>query len=312
MKQIIKALLMISVIWLIFDRTGSEVMWWLNQHSQDNTSSKIKHIVEGVSEDVIMMGTSRCNGHYVPPIISDTLHMSVYNAGIDGSDNIFAQYMALCYILHRHTPKVVCLEVQNSFLEEEEDSYHTTGYFAPYFGNNAAADSIYHLAGTYWQYKLSHLYRYNTKVLANITGQIVNHSCDEHGYTPNPMPANRVELSKWPNEYFHVNTEKKAYMERFIQACREKNVFLCFVISPSYSVVDSSYYALLKDFAANHHVPLFDYHTSGLYLDKPDYFRDSSHLWDKSAKEYSSIFASDLKQLDHIQKMTTQKKSSNA
>lgn len=298
MKRFIFSLLIIFSLWFAIDRAGELAMWWLNQRSQDTTSPKIKNIVEGLTEDVILMGTSRCNSHYVSSIISDTLKMSVYNAGIDGSDNIFAQYMALCYVLQKHTPKVICLEVQNSFLEEEDDLYHTTGYFAPYFGQCAKADSVYHMAGTYWLYKLSHLYRYNTKVLANITGQVKSHwNSEGHGYNPNPKPEVMPELTTLSSEEMSVNRDKRLYMERFVKACKENNVFLCFTISPAYSIVDSSYYSNLKAFAVLHHIPLLDYHSIGLYTDKPDYFKDSFHFWDKGARLYSSKFACDLNQL---------------
>ena len=298
MKRFIYALLCIIAMWWCFDRVGGLCMWWLNQHSQDTTSPKIKHIVEGISEDVILMGTSRCNGHYVPKIIQDTLGLSVYNAGVDGSDNIFAQYIVLSHILKHHTPRIVVLEVGNSFLSEEESAYMTTGYFAPYFGLNEKADSVYHMSGDYWLYRLSHLYRYNTKVLANITGQI-RHCWDnaEQGYNPNPKPLHFPNLSRWQTEDFEINDEKKDYMCRFIRSCHERGVFLCFSISPSYSLVDSDYYTILKGMASAYNVPVLDYHTSGLYLNHPEYFKDASHLWDKGAKLYSSVFASDLKRL---------------
>ena len=298
MKRFFLALFLIFVLWLAIDRSGAAIMWWLQQHSQDTTSSKIKHIVENISADVVLMGTSRCNGHYVPSILSDSLDMSVYNAGIDGSDNIFAQYMVLSYILQYHTPKVVCMEVQNSFLDEEEAAFLTTGYFAPYFGLCAEADSVFRLAGTYPFYNLSHLFRYNTKVLAMITGQFKSHlDNEEHGYIPNPQPDTPPELTRWNTGPFHLSNEKLEYMEKFIQRCKERDIMLCFMISPAFSIVDSTYYAQLKAFSARYQIPLLDYHTSGYYLNHPDYFKDSYHLCDKGAQHYTSMFARSLKQL---------------
>lgn len=296
MKRFLYALLCTTAMWWCFDRVGGLCMWWLNQHSKDTTSPKIKQIVEGIPEDVILMGTSRCNGHYVPKIIQDTLGIGAYNAGVDGADNIFAQYIVLCHILKHHTPRIVVLEVENSFLDEEEDAYMTTGYFAPYFGLNEKADSVYLASGDYWLYRLSHLYRYNTKVLANITGQIKHYwDCAEQGYNPNPEPQHCPTLSKRQSEKAEINEKKKDYMLRFVQSCRERGIFLCFAISPSYSLVDSNYYSRLKGMASEWDVPVFDYHTTGLYLDHPEYFKDENHLWDKGARLYSAVFARDLK-----------------
>lgn len=298
MKRFVTSLLFIFLLWFAIDRVGELGLSWLNRHSHDTTSPKIRHITNGVSEDVIMMGTSRCNGHYVPSIISETLGMSVYNAGIDGSDNIFAQYMALCYILQKHTPKVICLEVQNSFLEKEEESFKTTGYFAPYFGQCASADSVFLQTGSFWLYKLSHLYRYNTIVLANITGQVKNYwNHAENGYIPNPEPEVFPETTVWETEHVDISEEKRDYMERFVQICRKKHIFLCFVISPACSKVDNSFYSCLRNFANTHQTPLLDYHTEGLYVNNPDYFKDNFHLWDKGARLYSFVFAKDLQKL---------------
>ena len=306
MKKLYYYLLTITVLWFVFDRIGGAAMWWLNQHSQDNTSPKIKQIVEGVEADVIMMGTSRCNGHYVSSILQDSLGKTVYNAGVDGSDNIYAQYMVLCYLLQHHTPQLICLEVQNSYLEEEESAYRTMGYFAPYFGLNDKVDDVYHLSGDYWLYELSHLYRYNTKVLANLTGQ-VKHIWDqaELGYNPNPEPSVAPEIGHWPEEEVVVNETKRQYFQLFVDECRSRGINLCFVISPANGITEPNYFYRVRELAEANQVPLFDYRTPGLFLDHPEYFKDQVHLWDKGARLYTSIFASDLKRhLEQLQEAT--------
>ena len=68
-----------------------------------------------------------------------------------------------------------------------------------------------------------------------------------------------------------------------------------FMVSPTYTEVSSDYYDVLKGIAKKNDIPFLDYHTKGLFLDHPDYFRDPSHLRDKGARAYSSIFASHLK-----------------
>ena len=305
MKRFVLSLFLIFTMWFAIDRSAAALMWWLQQHSKDTTSSKIRNIVENISADVVLMGTSRCNGHYVPSILSDSLDMTVYNAGIEGSDNIFAQFMVLNYILRCHTPKMICMEVQNSFLEKEEAAFHTTGYFAPYFGACGEADSVFRLAGTYHFYKLSHLFRYNTKVLAMITGQFKSHlDNEEHGYIPNPQPETPPELTHWDTETFYLSNDKLEYMEKFIQRCRERDIMLCFMISPAFASVDSTYYAQLREFSSHHQIPLLDYHTPGFYLNRPDYFKDSFHLCDKGAQRYTSLFAKSLKQLIVLQRQS--------
>ena len=97
MKKFIASLVFVLIGGFVVDRVGGMAMWWVNQHTRDISGPKIKYLVNEVHEDVILMGTSRCNLHYVPSIISDTLGMSVYNGGIDASNNIYAHYIMLCH-----------------------------------------------------------------------------------------------------------------------------------------------------------------------------------------------------------------------
>ena len=94
-----------------------------------------------------------------------------------------------------------------------------------------------------------------------------------------------------------VDPQKIEYLHKFVDLCRQKGVKLVFVVSPRYTRVDPSHYDVLKSFARENSIPFLDYHTSGLYLDHPEYFRDASHLWDRGARLYSSVIASDLRQI---------------
>ena len=298
MKKLLISILFILVGLFVVDRLGGEAMWWVNQHTHDVSGPKIKYLVNDVHEDVVMMGTSRCNSHYVPSIISDSIGMSVYNGGIDASDNIYSHYIMLNHILDIHKPKVLCLEVQTSDVLKQASPFNCISFFAPYIGRNEKADSVFKLAGKYWQYRISHLYRYNAKAISNIAGLAINrHAGGDNGYIPNPKPAN------FPKEYPYYKTNKNKdslkidYLNRFISLCKQNKVKLVFTIAPSYNKVDSDYYGILKIIAQKNNIPFLDYHTQGLFLDHPEYFRDLTHMWDKGSRIYSSIFAGDLKRV---------------
>ena len=105
MKFLVRSILIILCLWLVIDRMGGLCMKWVYQNTNDNKAKKINQIVKSVDADVVLIGTSRCAFHYVPSIISDSLGMSVYNAGLDASENIYSNYMVLSFILQHHTPK---------------------------------------------------------------------------------------------------------------------------------------------------------------------------------------------------------------
>ncbi len=88
---------------------------------------------------------------------------------------------------------------------------------------------------------------------------------------------------------------KLQYIRKFIMLCKSHHIALAFMVSPAYSEADTDLYGTLKDVAKENEIPFFDYHTQGLFLNHPEYFKDSGHLWDKGARLYTSIFAHDLK-----------------
>lgn len=295
-KLIISILIIISGIFII-DRIGAQIMWWVNQHTHENAGLKIRDMINHVDADVLLMGTSRCNRHYVPSIISDSIGMSVYNGGIDASDNIYAHYTLLNLILQRYKPKVVCLEVSTNDFTNPQDPFSTVSYFAPYFGTSEQSDSIFYLARLYWPYKLFHLYRFNAKATSNIAGLFITpQDVGKDGYVPSQKPShfitNKPEMAEIAGK---TDQQKVEFIQRFINICKRENIKLVFTISPSYNTIADTHYNELKVIAQENNIPLLDYHTKGLFLDHPDFFEDRVHLWDKGARLYSMIFASDLK-----------------
>lgn len=296
MKNLLKSLLFVLFALFAVDRIGGQIMWWINQHTQDISGPKLKYLADEVDADVVLLGTSRCNFHYVPSILADSIGMSVYNGGIDASNCIYAHYFVLNQILEHHTPKMICLELGKKDYIVSDNSFETTSFFAPYIGRSERADSIFREAGNYWHYRVCHLYRYNAKAVSNIGGLLVNkQQGNESGYIPLPQPKfvpEKLGRSKVSGE---VDELKLQYIRKFISICKSRRIALVFMVSPSYSEADADLYDVLKDIAEENDVPFFDYHTQGLFLDHPEYFKDSGHLWDKGARLYTSVFAHDLK-----------------
>lgn len=74
MKDLLKSLLFVFVALFAVDRIGGQIMWWVNQHTQDISGPKLKYLANEVDADIILLGTSRCNFHYVPSILSFKLN----------------------------------------------------------------------------------------------------------------------------------------------------------------------------------------------------------------------------------------------
>lgn len=299
MKKLSISIIIILIGIFVLDRVGGNIMWWVNQHTNENAGLKIRKMVNEVNADILLMGTSRCNRHYVPSIISDSVGLSVYNGGIDASDNIYSHYTLLNLILPRYSPKVICLEVSVNDFTKQPNPFSTVSFFAPYFGHNEQSDTIFHLAELYWQYRLSYLYRFNAKATSNIVGLFATpQNVGEDGYVPHPRPSHPINHPPYNAEAIgQIDYQKISFLQKFIHICSEKGILLVFSISPLYSKVTSTYYTILKNIAKENNIPILDYHTKQIFLDRPDYFEDGVHLWDMGACIYSSMFAHDLKEI---------------
>jgi len=298
MRKFVVSLFIIVIGLFVVDRIGGEIMWWVNQNTHDVSGPKIKYLANNVKEEVLLMGTSRCNLHYVPSIIEDSLNMTVYNGGIDASNNIYAHYITLNYVLNHHKPKVVCLELMTSDFAKEENPYNTVTFFAPYVGLNDNADDVFKDAGLYWKYQMSHLYRYNAKAMSNIAGLFVNRQeGGDNGYIPLPKPSHFPDEISKDKLITEIDDNKIHYLSKFIDICKQNDIKLVFMVSPKCSFAAENEYKPLKQLAIKYNIPFIDYHSKGLFLDHLDYFKDTNHLWDKSARLYSAIFAHDLKNI---------------
>ena len=299
MKKFIISFLAILALFFATDRFGGLVMGECFKRTNAKAEVKIRYLADSVNEEVILLGTSRSIHHYIPSIIKDSIHKSVYNGGISDSDNIYAHFILLNYLLTHHKPEVVCLELMpKDYSVQSDDPFGKISFFAPWIGLSERADSVYRIAGTYWYYVFSHLYRYNAKGVEAIGGLIASHRYGEdHGYIRaegSPNKSLTLEKEDYPKG---VDRLKLEYVQRFIDLCYDNNIKVVFTFSPRYSIAPPDFYAPLKDIAASNGVPCLDYHSSRLFHDHPEYFRDSGHMLEDGAKAFSAIFAGDLKQI---------------
>lgn len=296
MRKFAICLLAIIIGIIAADRLGSAAMRWAFHHSRDVLAPKLCQLETGISDYVVLMGASRCHHHYVPSIIADSLGMSVYNMGIGGANNIYSHYIVLCHLVQHHAPRVVALEVMPTDYCVQADAFAVVSFFAPLFGQCEAADSIYRLAGNHWRYRLSHLYRYNAKAPSILWGLVLDRQQgDDRGYNPLRRPGQHPQAVVDEETVNTIDIMKLHYLERFADLCRQHHIRLVWMVSPKFTKVSATHYDELRRFADAHGIAFLDYHTPGLYLDHPEYFKDASHLWDEGARQFSQRFASDLK-----------------
>lgn len=300
-KEIIRLILFLTVAvaaWLCVDRVAAGMMWNVHIKSNDVSAPKLRGIAFDYEGDVMVFGTSRANTHYDSRLISDSLGCRFVNCGVDASKNIYAHYISLCLLLRHHRPSTVVLELMSGDYCRQQDPYTAIGFFTPYINLDEEVDYLFRCAGRYMPCKLSHLYRYNSKAVSNLGGLSKESSpFEEGGFLP--MPALEHYPDTLEREIYKgdIDIKKMSLIDRFYSRCEREGIKVVFVFSPCYKKADSRLYMPLKAYAALHSIPVLDYHSKGLFHDRPDYFRDAMHLNERGAREYSAVFAQDLKDI---------------
>jgi hypothetical protein len=267
--------------------------------SQATDEYKVNQVVRNMDAEVVFMGSSKCHHSFVPSIIADSLNRTVYNAGLWGIKNIYFQYGLLNLFLERYTPKVICLEVHPcDVMQTPFSDLERIGSLAPFIGENAACDSLFKLAGTYYSYQVSHLYRYNSGLVNYILGScFVENSQTDNGYKPLFKQASEDE--KMDEFNFPMDERKISYLNKFIWKCKEKKIQLIFVSSPMY-LTSTSYSTCMEFFqkVADENQLIFLNQTKESPLaGEQEFYADRGHFNDKGARLYSAIFGHLLKNI---------------
>lgn len=264
--------------------------------------AKLYYETTDIREDIICLGSSRCENHYVSSILADSLNCTVYNAGWSNS-RIYAYFYILHQILEVHTPKLICLDVKRTdyLYDTDDDSFSAVLHYASCFGRVAEADEVFRESGDYIPFRLSAIYRYNARIFDYIRGLLSPGPYKpslKGGYEPSPPVSRGEGVAELRNSNVDrpYDPRKIDYFKRFIELCQKNGIELIISVSPFYSHASEDLYAKPKELAVHYGIPVFDYHSGGLFLDHPEYFRDKQHMTDEGARAFTSIFAHDLKE----------------
>lgn len=250
-------------------------------------------------DEILIFGSSRAAHHYVPQIFTDSLGMSCYNCGSDGECIYYHYGILSSYIQRGDIPKIVLLDIT----KEDAVAYDGASFnldaaierFAPNYGEYVEIDSLILLNGWNERVKLfSKCYRYNSKAVQLVKCNFI------------PWPENQGyeavfgELSdttslrniKYKNE--KIEQEKIVYFNKFIKACKDNNIQLYIIESPSYIISSSVGIDTLMAIAKANNIMWLDYKNQKEMMRK-EYFRDLGHLNDSGAHIFSSIIANDIK-----------------
>lgn len=290
MKRFVLHILVFFAIVAVVDFAVGKVFHYLQANKAGGRTGAEYYACKESNEDIIIMGSSRASHHYVPQILSDSLGMSCYNTGQDGN-GIILQYGRWKMISKRYTPKLIIYDINPAFDLCQNDNMAYVDRLKPFCDDGEVKSYV---AGIFSMEKwklFSQMYRYNYKFI-EMTSDCAKRGEDElKGYIP-LYGEIRKEMVEAPrpekNPTIIVDKTKIHYLEQFAKECKEKGTKLVFVASPafrggSYSVET---YAEVSKIADNYQIPFFYYYDSE-YSENPKFFKDSHHLNDEGAVEFT-------------------------
>lgn len=294
-KFLIKIALFFAIV-AIVDLGYGKVGDYLRDHAKGGMAAKVHYICEECNDDIIMMGSSRMQHHYVPQVFEDSLGMTCYNAGMDGN-GILLSYGFLEMMLERFHPKRIIYDV-SSFDMYTDDNTKYLDYMKPYYWNEheSVAGIFRDVDGMERWKMLSSLYRYNSKLFQMIGDNMHPLSNLEKGYSPlyrtmdydPPMPSGEAKREE--------DCLKIQYLRKFIVKAQENDVELVFVASPTWhGLHKTSFNIPILSLCDELNVDFMDCYYDSIICSSHKYWSDGTHMNDNGAKAFSVELVSRLR-----------------
>lgn len=301
MKKLLLKLLLFAVLFVIADKAVGLVAIYLFDHAKSGATEKNKYIANRTNENLLIFGSSRGVHHYDPRILEDSLGVSCYNCAYDGC-GIITAYGLLVTLTEHYTPQVIIYDVMPKF-DYLMDGESNAKYLGPLKllkleNVNPEVDSIFINVSPSEKWKMmSNMYKINSKLIQLITENLTKRNVTINGYLPvnKKMLQNpRIKEEGLPTI---IDEMKRYYLAKFVQLCKQKNIWLVFYVSPSFKKTLDYQFDYIKELSQEENIPFVNHYCDTNFVWNPDYFYDSVHMNQTGATAYSKIVASEMANL---------------
>ena len=246
--------------------------------------------------DVLVLGSSRANHHYVSSMFKDSLGLTCYNAGRDGHDILYAA-MIFHSFLERDIPKIVIVDITESMLDGSWIKNNKD--MTCFYGASKAVTKVMDrdvLKGFDKIKMLSNLYRYNNTLEWLATAYLSNWG-EGDGYFPMPVTDNGMTKKIGKDFHFKPHSTCLAYLDDIAEICKKKNIQLVLCVSPSLAYSYHSSNDWMKVYGQQQQIKTIDFTGDTTYVNHSDLFFDATHLNDKGARIFTHNFIQKLKNI---------------
>ena len=128
----IKKLVLFALIFIILDFAIGTVLeyFYFSKKSLSGGDNKLYYSLNKTNAEILIFGASTAIHGYIPQIIEDSLGISCYNTGWNGTSIYFSNTI-LNSVLQRYLPKVVIFDMTAWEFIKEDDDFDKLYKFTP-------------------------------------------------------------------------------------------------------------------------------------------------------------------------------------
>ncbi len=264
---------------------------------------KIPYIINCVDADVLIWGASTASHNYITQEIEDSIGMSTYNCGLDGTF-IYFQTAILDLLLDRYTPRVIVWEISPNCLSStisEKFEFSNISWLYPYYVRNEKVKYCIDLENQYnWLKLKSKTLCRNTSFQNFVHCYLTQNNYYPTGYAPiyyEGAPFPQKEPSAEANDI--VLTKEKC-LDDILHRLDDKHVKIVFAFCPIYRdsrVFKGKSYKRLLQLADKYNVEIINSYDLNPIANDSTYFKDCDHMYDQGARKYMKHFIPKLKKI---------------
>lgn len=292
-------LILLFLILALFDIVLGKIFDFTIFHLKGGIQASTTYAIHQADQQLIILGSSRAEHHYVPSIFDDTLKLKSYNAGCDGMT--FLYYLSVFKsILSREKPKAVIVDLLPDEFTESSSTYTSLASLLPYYYSDPSIQPILNLRSPYEKVKtVSNIYRYNSIIGPLLRDIFFNSPTSDDGYVPLYGKLNqKASLGFVHPANNDIDTIIVDKFRQMIKEAKENDCQLFVFISPTYQNYKYTHETIriASEICEKENVYFHDFSRDSLFWNHPNYFANTFHLNDTGAKVYSKILAKKVKE----------------
>lgn len=297
-KFILKLIIGIILIYLLLLGLQFTIDFYLKKDSCCNNNTWYQIYKGKVKSDIVVFGTSRAESHYDTEIISKITGLKTYNLGLSGTHYNILKIRWKSYLNHNSKPKILILDLDSSSLQDLTEIFNKFQYL-PYLSTTEYGTVAKEVDSDFYFEKFIPIYKYRgyeMSIYKQIKSLKDPFYCYQNvnGYVEHDIKwierdfrvlKNQIEKNKVKDK-FNGNQYKNGFkvLEEIIEDCKQNNIKVVFVWSPSYyesnlitPVNKKCIDQLLKKISKQNKIEYYNFSNDSLGLKKENFY-NSAHM----------------------------------